>query len=361
MNLTAILETVIALSFIYLLLSLFCSGLNEMVAQRAGRRGRFLREGLVNLIADRWVYLRLINHPLIASLYRDVPDKPATPSYVPAQNFAYALLDVVGQKAAQLDPQQAPASGANKGFEDVRKSAAICRDHGYMVGQTLLTLLDQADGSLDRARGLIEGWFESGTQRISGWYKAATRRSLLLIGFMVAVTFNVDTLQVTSTITRNAGLRRSLADQAADVAGSGEIAGVDVEAGGDRSLTPEQLQEITDRLVAIQAEGVPFGFSCLGPASTEAGVKKDAVDADSTSPGKPPSGVFGRCLSNAGDIPAGAWPLKLLGWLITALAISFGAPFWFDLLNKFVDLRGAGKKPATPSDASVQTVGSAPH
>jgi hypothetical protein len=33
----------------------------------------------------------------------------------------------------------------------------------------------------------------------------------------------------------------------------------------------------------------------------------------------------------------------LLGWLITALAITLGAPFWFDLLSKLMSLRGAGK------------------
>ena len=33
----------------------------------------------------------------------------------------------------------------------------------------------------------------------------------------------------------------------------------------------------------------------------------------------------------------------LLGWLITALAITLGAPFWFDLLSKLISLRGAGK------------------
>jgi hypothetical protein len=36
---------------------------------------------------------------------------------------------------------------------------------------------------------------------------------------------------------------------------------------------------------------------------------------------------------------------KILGWLFTVLAVSLGAPFWFDLLNKLVNLRGAGKKP----------------
>ncbi len=40
------------------------------------------------------------------------------------------------------------------------------------------------------------------------------------------------------------------------------------------------------------------------------------------------------------------WYLTLLGWWITALAISLGAPFWFDMLNKVVQLRGTGPKPS---------------
>ena len=33
----------------------------------------------------------------------------------------------------------------------------------------------------------------------------------------------------------------------------------------------------------------------------------------------------------------------IVGWILTAFAISLGAPFWFDLLNKIMMLRG-GKK-----------------
>ena len=33
-------------------------------------------------------------------------------------------------------------------------------------------------------------------------------------------------------------------------------------------------------------------------------------------------------------------------FLAAAAALSLGAPFWFDLLNKFINLRGAGQKPA---------------
>ena len=37
--------------------------------------------------------------------------------------------------------------------------------------------------------------------------------------------------------------------------------------------------------------------------------------------------------------------LLLAGWLVTASSALFGAPFWFDLLQRMVQLRGTGKKP----------------
>jgi hypothetical protein len=39
--------------------------------------------------------------------------------------------------------------------------------------------------------------------------------------------------------------------------------------------------------------------------------------------------------------------LQIFGFVITALAISMGAPFWFDLLKKMMQLRGDGAKPAS--------------
>src|SRR5437870_4444360 len=49
----------------------------------------------------------------------------------------------------------------------------------------------------------------------------------------------------------------------------------------------------------------------------------------------------------AGAPLAGLWwsIQKLVGLLLTGLALSLGAPFWFDLLSKLINLRGAGAKP----------------
>jgi hypothetical protein len=47
---------------------------------------------------------------------------------------------------------------------------------------------------------------------------------------------------------------------------------------------------------------------------------------------------------------AGDWVLHILGWFVVAIAASFGAPFWFDTLNKFVNLRTSGPPPATAAN-----------
>jgi hypothetical protein len=46
----------------------------------------------------------------------------------------------------------------------------------------------------------------------------------------------------------------------------------------------------------------------------------------------------------SGQIGSGLYTLG--GWILTALAVSLGAPFWFDVLNNFVNLRLSGAKPA---------------
>jgi hypothetical protein len=43
----------------------------------------------------------------------------------------------------------------------------------------------------------------------------------------------------------------------------------------------------------------------------------------------------------------------VFGWLLTALAISLGAPFWFDMLNKFIVVRSTVKpKEKSPEEKS---------
>ena len=332
MGLPDVLEVIIGLVFIYFLVSVLCSGVNEVLAQYVGRRGEFLREGMINLVRDRWIYLRVINHPLVSSLYRDVPGKPRTPSYIPATNFANALLDIMLLKAAQLEPALQPKSAERWSAAELRHAVQVCKAGGYSIGDALLPLIDAAQGDLDQARKNIEAWFESGMQRVSGWYKKSAQRILLALGFIVAVAFNVDTLQIATQLSQSAELRKSLADAASQVVESKRFNGVALDVSeNDVRIAQQDLKKFSQGVQQLNQLGLPIGFACLSPLMQSGRGFKQLV---------------GDCYARAKSQDSGAWVLKLIGWLITGLAVALGAPFWFDLLNKLVNLRGAGPRPA---------------
>jgi hypothetical protein len=340
MGLTAFLEAAIGLGLVYLLTSILCSGINEAMAQELNRRGRFLREGVRNLVPDRWLYLRVISHPMVAALYRDLPGKPRTPSYIPAGNFTSALLDTIRLKAAQLDGKDPFDNPKTATFDDVRAAVIKCQNAGVSVADGLLPLIDSAEGNLEKAQQNIAAWYESGMDRVSGWYKRSARRVLLVIGLMVAVLCNVDTIQIVTSLAKSSALRRSLADMATEITETKSFAGVSLDVTSETVKVAEgQLSQFAQRLSLLEDEGLPIGFSCLsinGPQQAESSL----------------ANIVEGCWNNAAEAMAGGWLLKILGWLITALAVSLGAPFWFDLLNRLVDIRGSGRKPDKPARAS---------
>jgi len=52
------------------------------------------------------------------------------------------------------------------------------------------------------------------------------------------------------------------------------------------------------------------------------------------------------------------WLLKRCGgWFITVMAVSLGAPFWFDTLNRFMNIRSTGRAPDEKQDKSGKNGG----
>src|SRR5438067_1710193 len=92
-------EVAIGLAFLFLLLSLVASTLTEWVARIAAMRSNTLATGIRTLLQDptgSGIAKLLYAHPLIKGL----STKGARPSYIPAETFAIALLDLLGLNAA---------------------------------------------------------------------------------------------------------------------------------------------------------------------------------------------------------------------------------------------------------------------
>jgi hypothetical protein len=314
--LTRILETVISLAFIYFLLAIFISGFNEWLSAKRGRRGKFLRLGLTRLIPDDAVYRRLLHHPLVESLYRERVAKGKMPSYIPPSDFAVALMDVIVTRAAKMTNKTEGQTTLT--FPDLEAAVRTLQSVGSPLSRALLPILDRAQGDLTKAAEGIERWFNGGMDRVSGWYKEAAMSQLFLLSMAITVLGNVDTLYILQVLWRTPQLTAQIADAAA------------------RTVEKKESNPTADQaraeLQKLEAQGLPIGFSCLGQASLEQTDWKAVLD---------------KCAANAKQQAAGNWALKIIGWLITALAVSMGAPFWFDLLSRLINVRGSGPKPAS--------------
>jgi hypothetical protein len=280
---STILDVALGLCGLYILLSLTCSAINEYIAHLAGLRSRDLERGIAKLLGeDPNLLQRFWTHHVVAS----VKDDDKRPSYLSARSFATALLDLVVPELK---------TGATR--------STITQIQPAKVQQALLSLYDRAEGDIGKFRTSVEAWFNDSMDRVTGWYKRRTQKILFAIGVIIVGVFNVDSLAIGKRLFVSPALQKSLVDTARKQApGAGAP---NTEKGADAAGSPtfEDLRE------KLETTSVISGW-----------------------PGNRP-GTFWE------------WILRITGLLLTALAISFGAPFWFDVLGRISNLRSAGAKP----------------
>jgi len=343
---SVLLDIAIGLLVIFLLFSIAVTGLGEWSAQIFARRGQFLRLGLQRLINDEAVYRRVLQHPLIGSLYRDRAARGKPPSYVDPANFALAVAQVLLSRGHPAAPHNgtAPELSVNA-LRDALRSPALA---GSPVTTALSPILDRAGNDLEAALKGIEAWFGSAMDRVGGWYKARTQKVLFAIGFALAAICNVDAIEIYAALNHSSALRASLVGVGQSVVESGKIGDVEVSKVGERPLTEAERNSLQSALATLQANGgqtLPIGYGCLSVAFKPG----DATDPQARNP-------LDACKHELSTMSASrspaAWILKLIGWALTALAGTLGAPYWFQLLSKAINIRGTGNKPPKPQTAS---------
>jgi hypothetical protein len=295
-----VLEVMIGLLLVFLALSVICSGIKEIFASLFALRSRTLeiaiRKMLHEINGD--VAQNLLRHPLIAGTVS--PDKKL-PSYISSRNFALALVDTI---SPQPDASQA------RTIVDLR--ASIANLPATNLRKTLLGFIDTAQGDLDCALKKIEHWFDDTMQRVSGWYKRLAQKLIFAAGLVLCLALNADTFQISRELWSDEALRNAVVAQATKRVRDGKS--LDSTAEASQELTLAQLQKVSDEVRA--AHPLPLGW------------------------GREPKGLRGTLASWPGGL------LKLLGIFASSLAILLGAPFWFDLLNKVINLRISGDPPA---------------
>jgi hypothetical protein len=286
-----ILEVVVGLVFIFWLLSLICSTLNEGIVTVLAMRAKDLEKAIRSLLGGPdgdALASAFYNHGLIRVLKKG----GRNPSYIPPRTFGLVVRDLLAAGAA-------PA----KTIHDVRALVAKVQAQG--LRESLLVLMDEAGSEVEKFQGGLETWFNDMMDRVSGWYKRKVQIVILGLGLVLVGAFNVDTIAIARYLHADAAARAIIIAKAGAV-----IEAPPAGQGGAPSAKESAIETVRGLKEEFLSTPVPLGWK--------------------------------------GKVTAfWAWVFKIAGLLFTATAISLGAPFWFEFLEKVLKIRmaQAGVKP----------------
>lgn len=314
---TVYIEVLIVIFMTFLLLSLLVTSVTELIASFFRMRSAVLRKALADIITDDGLRAKFYENDLLLGLKNKTdggaPAMFSHPSYIAPRAFARALLLTVldtGKQTSPPDPtapdpnapdpnapHQNPQSLAKHSVEDILVS--VNKIQHAPLKRLLLGIVEATDRSLADLEDEIAAWYDSVMDRVSGYFKRRQQLISFAIGLILAAAFNVDVVHLADNAYKNDALRAQLVANAEIFAAAQSPDTEDAEA------AINELEEFSEQLKTI-ALGWPNGVS----------VEK--------------------------VVP------RIPGWVLAALASMLGAPFWFDILSRFVRIRGTGGKPSGP-------------
>jgi hypothetical protein len=252
-------------------------------------------------------------------------------------------LEEAGRRKADIDEllRSKDAPRGNDAFTNLRRGVAALSVISPEVNQTLNALflhieeyLTQGETELARARKNVERWFDDSMDRVSGAFKRYSQTMALLIGFLLALFLNIDSISLTLYLWREPAVRQVLAQNAANF----ELPQEQLEANPE-----EALQNFRNQFAGLSLP-IGWGFTRV-PSLALIDSNCQLFPGEGQSFGIPVIGS-NLCITPPYSNNQANLALKTLGIVITALAARQGAPFWFDILKRAVNLRGTGANPA---------------
>ena len=340
-----ILDVAIGMAFIYLLLSLIASAIQELLSSLVESRSANLYNGIRSLLSGDTTLLELVYaHGLIAGLYKNprvdfagfgrssfarlrlalqpvlgIPrinapadpfpayDPLLLPAYIPARTFALALMDILNQTKA---------SGPDI-MRSIRQTLGSTTP-GNKAYVALDALALRAGDDQQAFQGYLEDWYNDAMDRVSGWYKQHVQNILLIVALLLSVAFNVDSIRVGKMLWIEPTLRQAITTAA------------DTFITHPPPLTPPPPSASPDTPGQNLAETVAAFNQVSNALNLPVGWHRNLPE-------------YWNILRNPSWNLARTLLQSVVGWIITAAALSFGAPFWFDTLNRFMIVRGTIK------------------
>jgi hypothetical protein len=302
---SAILDVAAGVIFGFLALSLFTSAAVEAINSVLKLRAKTLVAGIKELVNDpgfdglaRTLYAHAAINPRSPGQAAPLRNLP---SYIDGKQFAAALLDITGLSATG-GTAQAPGPQA---IEALKAQLAGLQDP--QVKQLLIGIIDRSGGDIQLVKSEIAAWFDGAMDRVSGAFKRWSLLASFVIALFFALLVNLDSVRLATLLWEQPVLADKLA--------TSRLPPIDSE--------PKSQAEALVALTSMLQADLPVGWA--------PGHFMETSDGHG---GWHTVWVF----------PSALW--SIFGWLITAIAALFGAPFWFDVLQSVIRLKGSGPSPA---------------
>ncbi len=291
---TPILDVAIALFFAYFLLAIIVSAVNEVIMSLLNMRGKMLKQTILNMIDDpKWHELskEIINSPIINSLREK---DGSFPSYISPQAFVEAFKyagDVRGIFSVSNEIH----------FKEVDEKNAVIK---------MLKVFADSSANVFAFERKIENLFNGSMDRVRGWYKRKVQNIIFVISLVMVTTLNVDTINLVDVLWKNPVMAEVTANRISNLIEKNESSG--------------NLSSLSDTTTS-KTKRIKVAYDILNEMPFPVGWRQNEISS----------------LPN----DFGGWITKIFGILLTSFAVTLGAPFWFDILNKIVNLRSTGNKP----------------
>ncbi|MEP6649819.1 MAG: hypothetical protein ABJA74_07875 [Lapillicoccus sp.] len=223
-----------------------------------------------------------------------VTDGKTKVSTIPGRVFAAALLEIATVKASD-----------DKTLKGTLTSLAQHYD-GSPLGRYLTTVAEHVGEDLDKVTDLLSGWFDDQMVRVTQTYRKNIKYVLAVIGLVLAVVCNIDSIHVANALKGNADLRQVV------VATAG-------------TMTPGTGCKLDKDDATLNT--LKCGLQDLSTFNAM-GVVVPTTD-----------GAWDRWKQRwTSDSP---WP-HLLGLALTTGAVALGGPMWFDFLMMLTGRKKSG-------------------
>jgi hypothetical protein len=297
-----ILETIIGMVVYFLLMSLVATAIVEAISNIRRSRGKVLWQVVQTCVGgEDEMVSKIYEHPLIRSLYdpdRTKNNKIRYPSEIPPDSFSRAFLEcTIG-----CPLEEAGDLGSIFYFKSANQSTFP------QALKVIRPLVLAAKGEPAATLALIEEMFAKTNERAAGWYKSKVSIYLFLVGLALSVVTNGDASRVFSRLTDSPALRESMLEVVKN------IDSLDPSSGKKNEDLKEQRFELVQQISGGWSGDPIFQEGCK-PVIT---ISKQTF--------------------------CSLWIQKFFGLLLTAIAVSLGAPFWYKTLENLLQLRGGLKR-----------------